>query len=344
MLLEQFILEREVERDPVGDPLAREPLVGLLDRLAERAARSPADVARELVDAEHDAVVPVVQVRRELLHQVGELVALADRHLLHALLGLRGADVDVRAGGSGETELEATVPHVVDDVGGHEHLACLRADHVRADHISEGVDVALVGEVLTAAEVVALPERDRLSHHVAQRLGLVVDVADLAERGPAPEHEDRPSLQQPDEHPLLPVGHDVARAHHHRERDRRRREPRRRELLEQPILTEQLVEPVLDLLRAAVDRRLLRDRQQRRPRVDHGGADEHVVTDPPPEQIDHRARRLRGGTRTCRARSRTPRRPSTSAMRSRSVRSAVMRRMPSGNGASVRPRLSTVTS
>ena len=155
------------------------------------------------------------------------------------------------------------------------------------DHISEGVDVALVGEVLTAAEVVALPERDRLSHHVAQRLGLVVDVADLAERGPAPEHEDRPSLQQPDEHPLLPVGHDVARAHHHRERDRRRREPRRRELLEQPVLTEQLVEPVLDLLRTAVDRRLLRDRQQRRPRVDHGGADEHVVTDPPPEQIDH---------------------------------------------------------
>jgi acetamidase/formamidase len=37
-------------------------------------------------------------------------------------------------------------------------------------------------------------------------------------------------------------------------------------------------------------------------------------------------------------------RPSTSAMRSRSVRSAVTRRMPSGNGASVRPRLSTVTS
>src|SRR4051812_4613870 len=95
---QQLILEREVERDPVGDVLKREPLVGLLDRLAERVTWLPADVAHELVDAEQDAVVPVVQVRRELLHQVGELVALADRHVLHALLRLCGADVDVRAG------------------------------------------------------------------------------------------------------------------------------------------------------------------------------------------------------------------------------------------------------
>src|SRR3954451_10223174 len=120
---EQLVLEREVEGDALGDLLADEPLVRLLDRLAERAPRSPADVARQLVDAEQHAVVPVVQVRCELLHQIGELVALTDRHLGHALLGLRGADVDVRAGGLGQAELEAAVPHVVDHLGGHEHLA-----------------------------------------------------------------------------------------------------------------------------------------------------------------------------------------------------------------------------
>src|SRR4051812_4300382 len=93
-LRQQLVLEREVEDDPVGDPLAREPLVGLLDRLPERTTRPPADVARKLVDAEDNAVVPVVEVRRELLHQVGELVALSDRHLLHPLLALRAPDVD----------------------------------------------------------------------------------------------------------------------------------------------------------------------------------------------------------------------------------------------------------
>src|SRR3954463_6856259 len=44
---EQLVLEREVERDAVDDALACEPLVGLLDRFLERAARAPSDVARE---------------------------------------------------------------------------------------------------------------------------------------------------------------------------------------------------------------------------------------------------------------------------------------------------------
>ena len=55
-----------------------------------------------------------------------ELVALTDRHLLHALLGDGGADVDVRTGGRRETELEPAVPDVVDHVGRHEHLVRLR--------------------------------------------------------------------------------------------------------------------------------------------------------------------------------------------------------------------------
>src|SRR5689334_3361669 len=128
-VLEELVLEPEVERDALGDALAREPLVGPLDRLAEGAARAPADVARELVDAEQHAVVPAVEVGRELLHDVRELVALADRHLLHALLRLRGADVDVRAGRTTETELEPAVPHGVDHLRGHEDLAGVHPDH-----------------------------------------------------------------------------------------------------------------------------------------------------------------------------------------------------------------------
>ena len=155
------------------------------------------------------------------------------------------------------------------------------------DHAREGVDVAVVAVVLTAGEVVALAEGDRVPHHHAQRAGLIVDVAHLAEGGTVTRDEHRPVRQQSGEHALLSVGHDVARPEHHGERHDRGRETGRAVRPDELVLAQELVQPVFVLARAAIDRMILADGQHTRRRVDHGAPRKDVVPRAPMEHLDH---------------------------------------------------------
>src|ERR1700722_17127035 len=87
------VLEREVEVGTVPLLLLLEPLECLLDRLPETVPGAPADMASEFVRAEHEALIPAVQIWLGLLDERCELPALqpSDRVLAP---GVAGADID----------------------------------------------------------------------------------------------------------------------------------------------------------------------------------------------------------------------------------------------------------
>ena len=174
------------------------------------------------------------------------------------------------------------VPQLVHQPGGNGHLA-----GIDAQHRGQGVHVAVVGEVLAAGEVVPAPERRRPAHQHPQGPGLIVHVAHLAERGAVTRDQDGPAGQEPGHHSLLPVGDDVAWSEDHRQGDDGGGEPAPAVGRQQQILAEQLVQAVFALLGTAVDGVILGDRQDVGGRVDDRRGDEHIVPDPPVEQLDH---------------------------------------------------------
>jgi hypothetical protein len=104
----QLVFEREVEALLLGHALGPEPLVGLRHRAREAVLGLEAHVLAQPVDAEHDAAIPAVDVRRDALHQHREQEAIA----LDLVGTLRAADVHLGLhlhGAGGDAPVEQVV-------------------------------------------------------------------------------------------------------------------------------------------------------------------------------------------------------------------------------------------
>ena len=257
-VFEELVLEREVEGDPVGDALACEPLVGPRDRRGTRRGRHPTSRAtcrcRRARCRPSDGGAARASGSRWRAGSAGGSPSPASA-APPAWCGCRCAR---RWGGRDRARGDRPTPRPRHRWA---RRPCPRRRRPR--RATHRLDVPLVAEVLAAGQVVALAECDRLPHHLAQCLGLVVDVTDLAQRGPPPRistgrpRSRRTNMRCSRSGTMLrgPITIESA--------DRRRGEARRRERFQQAVLAEQLVEPVLDLVLAAVDGRRLGDRQER---------------------------------------------------------------------------------
>ena len=177
-------------------------------------------------------------------------------------------------------------PHLrrgrVHDLSGHEDLVGLHSHGLGA-----GIHVPLIAEVVPSRDVIDLSVRSGVEGHHAQCPGLVVHVADLAERGAPARHQYLAPPQQAYEHPLLPVQDSVVRPEDHREAGNRHGESALPERPHQKLLADELVAPVVGLAGSAVHGKILVHGQNVGGGVYHCGAGEDVVPSPPLENVNH---------------------------------------------------------